>query len=98
MSLCSGITVGAVNQNCDANGNGLITGAAETIMIYNFAEIGLNDFTFDVSDTNKVTAITNPSGVQAFAFKGFRRTHKPSYEGEPYEAECRLDYRSGRKH
>jgi hypothetical protein len=83
MTLCSGITSGAINQNCDANGNGLITGAAETIMIYNFNEISLADFTFDVTDTNRVTAITNPSGVQAYAFTGFRRTNKPSYELVP---------------
>lgn len=89
MTLCSGITVGAANANCDETGNGLITGAAETIMIYNFKDLPQGDdnrpaaFTFDVTDVNKVTAITNPLGIQAFSFEGYRRSHKPSYELVP---------------
>ena len=84
MTLCSGITVGAINQNCDDAGNGLVSGAEETIMIYNLAELDpATSFTFDGTDINKVTLITNPSGVQAFAFTGFRRTNKPSYELVP---------------
>lgn len=86
-TLCSGITVGAINVNCDDNGQGLITGAAETMMIYNFADIDLRvggaDVTYDVTLTNLITAITNPSGIAAFSFKGFRRTHKPLYEFVP---------------
>jgi hypothetical protein len=84
MALCTGITVGSVNANCSADGNGLITGAAETIMIYNWNEIDPSTaFAYDVTDTNKVTAITNPSGVQAYDFIGFRRSNKPSYELVP---------------
>jgi len=87
MTLCSGITVGAINQNCDENGNALITGAANLVMIYNFDDLdpfGGTDFTFGVDpDDNKVTLITNPSSIAAFSFEGFRRTHKPSYELVP---------------
>ena len=81
MTLCSGITIGAENANCDENGNALISGAAQKVMIYNFDDLDISvDFTFDETEVNKVEAIVNPDGVAAFEFEGFRRTHKPSYE------------------
>ena len=85
MTLCSGITSGAINQNC-VDQAGIISGAAETLLLYNFDELPKSAFTFDVTKTNQVTLITNPTGVQAYAFTGFRRTNKPSYEFVPGEA------------
>ena len=85
MTLCSGITVGAINQNCDDTGNAIITGAAKIVMVYNFDDLDIStDFTFGTDpEDNKVTLITNPSGIAAFSFEGFRRTHKPSHELVP---------------
>ena len=81
MTLCSGITVGAINQNCDENGNGLLTGTAERLIIGNLADI--DTITRDVTDVNRVTDIVMKQALPAFEFEGFRRTHKPSYELVP---------------
>ncbi len=74
---CAGITQGAV-YDCD---DPVQPGVSNRLILGNLKDIAT--ITYDVTDTDKITAITMATGKQCWAFEGYRQSLNPQYSFSP---------------